>query len=114
MSLSLLITSTIISDNNIWYVLNCAMFLLFSIPAKKPFVIVVTLIGIINKKSNQLPVCVLILYSLWYSMIVSKNVVYNNLENILEADVMEMNIKTKDTKIFMFEKDKKVNIKSKN
>ena len=48
------------------------------------------------------------------SMIVSKNVVYNNLENILEADVMEMNIKTKDTKIFMFEKDKKVNIKSKN
>ncbi len=48
------------------------------------------------------------------SMIVSKNVVYNNLENILEADVMEMNIKTKDTKIFMFEKDKKVNIKSLN
>ena len=48
------------------------------------------------------------------SMFVSKNVIYNNLENILKADVMEMNIKTKDTKIFMFEKDKKVNIKSKN
>ena len=48
------------------------------------------------------------------SMIVSKNVVYNNLENTLKADVIEMNIKTKDTKIFMFEKDKKVNIKSKN
>ena len=48
------------------------------------------------------------------SMIVSKNVVYNNLENTLKADVIEMNINTKDTKIFMFEKDKKVNIKSKN
>ena len=47
-------------------------------------------------------------------MIVSKDVVYNNLENTLKADVIEMNIKTKDTKIFMFEKDKKVNIKSKN
>ena len=47
-------------------------------------------------------------------MIISKNVIYNNLENILKADVIEMNIKTKDTKIFMYEKNKKVNIKSKN
>ena len=45
-------------------------------------------------------------------MIVSKNVIYTNLENILKADVMEMNIKTKDTKIFMYEKKKKVNIKN--
>ena len=48
------------------------------------------------------------------SMIVSKNVVYNNLKNILKADVIELNIETKDTKIFMYEKEKKVNIQSKN
>tara|TARA_Y100000817_G_scaffold268608_1_gene225754 strand:- start:12 stop:590 length:579 start_codon:yes stop_codon:yes gene_type:complete len=48
------------------------------------------------------------------SMIISKNVVYTNLENILKADVVEINIETKDTKIFMYEKEKKVNIKSNN
>ena len=37
-----------------------------------------------------------------------------NMENILKADVIEMNIKTKDVKIFMYEKDKKVNIQNKN
>ena len=47
------------------------------------------------------------------SMIISKNVIYQNNENILSADVLELNIKTKDTKIFMFEKKEKVNIKSK-
>ena len=48
------------------------------------------------------------------TMLISKNVIFNNLENILEADVIEMNIKTKDTKVFMYEKNKRVNIKSKN
>ena len=48
------------------------------------------------------------------TMIVSQKVIYTNLENILKADVIEMNIETKDTKIFMYEKEKKVNIKSKN
>ena len=47
-------------------------------------------------------------------MIISKNVVFTNLENILRADVIEMQVDTKDTKIFMYEKDKKVNIKNKN
>ena len=47
-------------------------------------------------------------------MIISKNVIFTNMENILEADVVEMNIKTKDTKIFMYENQKKINIKSKN
>ena len=47
------------------------------------------------------------------TMIVSRNVIYTNLENILEADVIEMNIKTKDTKIFMYNDNEKVNIKSK-
>ncbi len=46
------------------------------------------------------------------SMVVSKNVIYTNLENILKADIVEINIDTKDTKIFMYEKDKKVNIKN--
>ena len=48
------------------------------------------------------------------SMIISKNVIYNNLENVMTADVIEINIETKDTKIFMYEDEKKVNIKNKN
>ena len=47
-------------------------------------------------------------------MIISKDVIYSNLENVLKADVIETNIKTKDTKIFMYEKEKKVKIKSVN
>ena len=47
------------------------------------------------------------------SMIISKKVVYTNLENILKADVIEINVTTKDTKIFMYKDNKKVNIKSK-
>ena len=48
------------------------------------------------------------------SMLISRKVVYTNLDNILKADVVEIDIKTKDTKIFMYENEKKVNIKSKN
>jgi len=48
------------------------------------------------------------------TLIMSKNVIYTNLKNILKADVIEMNIQTKDTKIFMYDAKKKVNIKSKN
>ena len=47
------------------------------------------------------------------SMIVSRDVIYTNLENILKADVMEINIDTKDTKIFMHKNNEKVNIKTK-
>jgi hypothetical protein len=46
-------------------------------------------------------------------MIMSKNVVYTNLKNILKADVININISNKDTKIFMFNDNKKVNISSK-
>jgi len=46
------------------------------------------------------------------SMIISRKVIYKNLENIMKADVIEIDIKTKDTKIFMYEKEKKVNIKT--
>ena len=48
------------------------------------------------------------------TLIISKKVIYTNLDNIMKADIIEMNIKTKDTKIFMYEDEKKVNIKSKN
>ncbi len=46
------------------------------------------------------------------SMIISKEITYTNFENILTADVIEIDIKSKDTKIFMYENKKKVNIKS--
>ena len=45
-------------------------------------------------------------------MIISRNVILKNNESSLEADVIEMNIETKDVKIFMYEEDKKINIKS--
>ena len=47
------------------------------------------------------------------SMIISKDVIYTNPENILKADVIEINVTTKDTKIFMYKDNEKVNIKSK-
>ena len=48
------------------------------------------------------------------SMIISRNVIYTNIGNILKADVIEVNIETKDTKIFMYNKENKVNVKNKN
>ena len=45
-------------------------------------------------------------------MIFSRNIIYTNLENILQADVIEIDIDTKNTKIFMYEENKKVNIKN--
>ena len=47
------------------------------------------------------------------NMIISKNVIYTNLDNILKADIIDINIETKDTKISMYDKKNKVNIKSK-
>ena len=46
-------------------------------------------------------------------MLISKKVTYSNLDNILKADVIEVDIKTKNTKIFMYEEDKKVRVKNK-
>jgi hypothetical protein len=46
------------------------------------------------------------------SLIVSRNVIYKSLENILKADVVEIDINSKDTKIFMFDNNNKVNIKN--
>ena len=47
------------------------------------------------------------------TMIITKNVKYFNPNNTLSADAIEMNIKTKDTKIYMYDGLKKVNIKGK-
>ena len=47
------------------------------------------------------------------SMIMSREIVYKNLNNILKADVIEIDLETKDTKIYMFQDNKKVNIRSK-
>ena len=43
-------------------------------------------------------------------LIVSRNVIYKNLENIMIADVIEFDTTTKDTKIFMYNSNKKVKI----
>ena len=45
-------------------------------------------------------------------MIISKNVVLESNQSSLQADVIEVNIEKKDIKIFMYEENKKVNIKS--
>ena len=47
-------------------------------------------------------------------LIISKNVVYTNPENILKADVMELDTITKDTKIFMHNYKEKIVVKSRN
>ena len=47
-------------------------------------------------------------------LIISKNVIYKGKENILKADVLELDTITKDTKIFMYDSKKKVNVKGKN
>ena len=46
------------------------------------------------------------------SLIASKNIIYTNDKNILKADIITMDLKTKDIKIQMHENKKKVNIKS--
>jgi lipopolysaccharide export system protein LptA len=43
-------------------------------------------------------------------LIVSRNVVYKNLENTMKADVIELDTATKDTKIFMYNSNEKVNV----
>ena len=47
-------------------------------------------------------------------MTISRNVVFKNDKSSLKADVIEVDIKTKDIKISMYEENKKINIKSLN
>ena len=44
------------------------------------------------------------------SMIISQNVIYSDDNNILKTDVIEINLKTKDTKFFMYDEKKKSKI----
>jgi lipopolysaccharide export system protein LptA len=46
------------------------------------------------------------------SMIISRKVIYIKNENTLKADVVEVDTDTKDTKIFMYDINDKVNIKN--
>ena len=43
-------------------------------------------------------------------LIISRNVVYKNLENTMRADVVELDTTTKDTKIFMYNSNEQVNV----
>ena len=45
-------------------------------------------------------------------MTISRNVIFKNNKSSLNADVIEVDIKTKDIKISMYEENKKINIKS--
>ena len=47
-------------------------------------------------------------------MIISKNVIYNDKENTLKTDVVEINLETKDTKFFMHNTKDKINIINQN
>ena len=47
-------------------------------------------------------------------MTISKNVILENDKSSLKADVIEVDIKNKNIKIFMYEENKKVNIKTLN
>ena len=45
-------------------------------------------------------------------MIISRNVILKNNESSLEADVIEVNTKTRNIKIYMYDENKRINIKS--
>ena len=47
-------------------------------------------------------------------MIISRNVTLKNNKSSLKADAIEINLQSKDVKIFMYEEDKRINIKSLN
>ena len=43
-------------------------------------------------------------------LIISRDVVYKNLKNTMSADVIELDIVTKDTKIYMYNSNEQVNV----
>ena len=43
-------------------------------------------------------------------MIISKNVIYTDNNNVLKTDVIDINLKTKDFKFFMLDNNKKVQL----
>ena len=69
---------------------------------------------IINYLQNRIKGGYLDFSILRNSMIISQNVIYTDSINILKTDVVEINLDTKDTKFFMYDKNNKVSIKRKN
>ena len=47
------------------------------------------------------------------SMIISNNVIFSDSNNMLKTDVVEIDIETKNTKFYMYDKDNKVSFKTK-
>ena len=47
-------------------------------------------------------------------MMISRNVIFKNNKSSLKADVIELELDTKDMKIFMYEENKRINIKASN
>ena len=47
-------------------------------------------------------------------MIISKNVVFTDLNNVIKTDIVEINIKNKNTKLMMYDKENKVSIENRN
>ncbi len=43
-------------------------------------------------------------------LIISRNVIYKNIENTMKADVIELDTTTKDTKIYMYNSNEQVNV----
>ncbi len=48
------------------------------------------------------------------SMIISKKVIYTDIENTLKTDVIEINLENKDIRFYMYDKNRKVNLVSQN
>ena len=48
------------------------------------------------------------------SMIISKNVIYTDIENTLSTDVIEINLENKDIRFYMYDKNNKVNLVNQN
>ena len=69
---------------------------------------------IMNYLENQINSEYLDFSILRNSMIISNNVIYMSPENTLKTDVIEINIETKDTKFYMYEKKNKVEIINQN
>ena len=48
------------------------------------------------------------------SMIISKNVIFTDPNNVIKTDIVEINIKNKNTKLMMYDKENKVSIENRN
>ncbi len=47
-------------------------------------------------------------------MIISKNVIFTDPDNVIKTDIIEIDIKNKNTKLMMYDKNNKVSIENRN